>query len=161
MRCICRNLAGSEAAHGQKGSDPVELRDLAELQAPKALGSDHRTFACNFQIERSYLVTLWRFPELHRFRGTLLWRHIYLYMANESAYKTGRPKIFISNLRNGRKMADAGCSPRVAFNISKDLRLPHQPCSCILIPIVTCYTYICHELIFSCQQQIFKTNRYI
>jgi len=31
MRCICRNLVGSEAEHGQKGSDPVELCDLAEL----------------------------------------------------------------------------------------------------------------------------------
>jgi len=31
IRCICRNLAGLEAEHGQKGSDPVELCDLAEL----------------------------------------------------------------------------------------------------------------------------------
>ena len=60
-------------------------------------------------------------------------------MANESAYKTGGPKIFILNLRNGRKMADAGYSPRATINISKDLRLPHQPRSCTLITIVTCY----------------------
>ena len=31
MRCICRNSAGLEAEHSQKGSDPVELCDLAEL----------------------------------------------------------------------------------------------------------------------------------
>jgi len=31
MRCIYRNSAGSEAKHGQKGSNPVKLCDLAEL----------------------------------------------------------------------------------------------------------------------------------
>jgi len=31
MRCIYRNSAGLEAKHGQKGSDPIELCDLAEL----------------------------------------------------------------------------------------------------------------------------------